>query len=165
MKTRFSLRVVLAAMMALMLAGSASAGEPVGLKAAQRVLNGEAKMILLLAHPTCKLTKSGIDEVKTFTDGSYQVVATHDYVDGDREPGYRTLRFNFDKNGKLTGIADGPGTGFIPPFFASGLILEVIKGQVRNDPKMSRDPLGMQLLQVTDGRQALVLMLQFKLKQ
>jgi hypothetical protein len=160
-------QLVQPALLAIMLgaAGLASAGELVGIKAAQRILKGEAKMILLLAHPTCKLTAAELEQAKTFRDGSFQLTATLDYLDADREEGYRTLRFHFDAKGKLASISDGPGTGFVPPFFASGLILEVIKGQVRRDPKMSQDPLGLQLLEVRDARQALVLLLQFKQKQ
>ncbi len=146
------------------LASSSTAGEPVGVKAAQRLLKGEGKLVLFLAHPTCNLTRSDIDGVKVFTNGSYQVTATYDYLDSDREQGYRTFRFTFDNQGKLIGIADGPGTGFVPPFLASGLVLELIKTQVRNDPKMRQDPLGMQILEVRDGRQALLLLLQYKQK-
>lgn len=165
MKTRLVLAAAALAAIMAWASASARADEPIGIKAAQRLLKGEAKMILLLAHPTCTLTRSDIDDVRTFDNGSYQVVSTFDYRDSDREEGYRTLRFNFDSKGKLYSITDGPGTGFVPPFFASGLILEVIKAQVRNDPKMAQDPLGMQLLSVNDGRQALVLLLQFKQKQ
>lgn len=165
MKTRIFWTTTFLTALTLALVNAAGAQEPVGVKAAQRLILGEAKTILLLAHPTCKLSRSDLDGVKTFTNGTFQVTANFDYYDSDNAEGYRTLRFNFDDKGKLYSINDGPGTGFIPPFFASGLVLEVIKGQVRRDPKMSQDPIGMKLLDVRDARQALVLLLQFKQNQ
>ncbi len=90
--------------------------EPVGIKAAHRVIKAQGKVVLGFAYPTAKrLTGVEYDEGSKFGDGSYQLTYTLNYVDSDGDSAYATLKFNFAKDGKLASIKDKAHSSFFPP--------------------------------------------------
>lgn len=130
----------------------ARADEPlVGLKAAHRVIKSEAKVVLGFAYPTNKRLSSveyDEDASEKFYDGSYQLTYTLNYVDSDGDDAYVSLKFDFDKRGKLTSITDGGHSSFFAPFFGAGLTLELVKAAIKNDEQLADDPVGKELLKV-----------------
>lgn len=79
---------------------------------AARVVQQEAKTIVAWAYPT--VTFRGFDGCAW--NGADELDCRFTYKDmlGDRES--RVLRFGLDEDGMISGIADGDGEGFIPPF-------------------------------------------------
>ncbi len=111
---------------ALVTACPCHADEPVGLRANHRLIVGEARGILGLAHPTVRYTSIENDGRDDYRDGSYRLSYVFNFRDGN-DDGYRVIRFSFDKAGKLTEIAPGNGSTLVPAFFGGDLVLEAIK--------------------------------------
>jgi hypothetical protein len=131
--------------------------ELVGLKAAHRVIKSEAKAVLGFAYPTAKRVSSvEYDDGVRFEGGGYRLIYAINYVDSDGDDAYVSLKFDFDKRGKLTSISDKAHSSFFPPFLTAGLFLELMKTAIKNDPKLREDPAWQQLLRVNKAEEFLV---------
>ncbi len=161
LKTPASLSLAGLLALAHLAAAPARADDPVGLRSNHRLITGEARGILGLAHPTVRYTGVENDRRTDYRDGSYQLAYSFTFRDG-AEDGYRVIRFNFDNAGKLTGLTPGASSTLFPAFFGSDLILEVLKTALRDDPKTRDDPLVKELLKVRNAQDFLLKYLQWR---
>ena len=93
-------------------------------------------------------------------DGSYRLSYVFNFSDGG-EAGYRVIHFDFDREGKLTGLTPGSGSSFIPAFLGSDLVLEVVKAGLK-DSKNADDPVVKELLKVRGSKEFLLRYLQWR---
>jgi hypothetical protein len=136
------------------------ADDPVRLKSNHRLIVSEARGILSLAHPTVRYTGIENDGRDDYRDGSYRLSYILNFNDGG-DAGYRVIRFSFDKAGKLVSLAPGNGSSFVPAFLGSDLVLEILKGGLK-DPKYANDPVVKELLKVRSAQDFLLKYLQWR---
>ena len=137
-----------------------AADDPVGLRSNHRLIVAEARGILGLAHPTVRYTGIENDGRDDYRDGSYRLSYVFNFNDGG-DAGYRVIRFNFDRAGKLTSLTPGNGSTFVPAFLGSDLFIEVIKAGLK-DAKNANDPVVQELMKIRGGKEFLLKYLQWR---
>ncbi len=143
--------------------GHASAADPPGSKTAARMVTTNGKMILGFAYPTAKkLDKIELDDTDQSRDGSFTLTYTVDYTDKDGDAAYVTLKFTFDKSGKMLGVKETSRSSFWPAFGTAKLVLEATKEIIRNDEKARNSPDGKKLLAIDEPTEFLAELLNLK---
>jgi len=144
-------------------AGRAAAEDQPEVKDAARMIQTNAKVIQAFAYPTTKKL-TGTEYVKgvPYKDGSFALTYNFDYTDSDNDPAYVTLKFTFDKTGKMRSIEEVDRSSFWPAFGTAKLALEVLKESIRNDEQARNSPEGKRLLAIDDPTEFLVELLNIK---
>src|SRR5262245_30298630 len=125
---------VFAALSFFVLGGRARAADP---KDGIAVIESEQKLILGFAYPTAKKVDSlKATDKTTNLDGAFSVTVRFNYIDKDGDDAYVSLKFKFDKNGKMTDVTETSRSSFWAAFFTADLVIEAVKAAIRNDDKL-----------------------------
>lgn len=129
-------------------------------KGAMRAIEANAKTVAWIAYPTTTYTGVEYDGGSRNQDGSFTLTYTfHGESDGTR--GYFTQKFQFHRDGNLTGIKDGARSWFFAPFtefeLVRGFLKEAFEKDLENNSPMKK------LLQNGNGRAVVVGILNTKL--
>jgi hypothetical protein len=145
---------VLAPGVLLLLAGIVTAGgekvEPV--ERAHRLISEQQKVIAFFMHPTATLKSVARDTCKEFDSGDFCLDYTFRFTSVFGNEFESKIRFYCFGNGALDYCAGGQTTGFVRPFTASNVVVDWLKGQIRDDPALRDNRQVQRLLDTGNAR-------------
>jgi len=142
--------------------GTATAGEEVAVQKARVKVEAKAKVALMFAYPTAKqLTDTSYEKGTLNRDGSVTLTYTLMFLDSDGDRAFVGLRYEFDKDGKCTGIRETDRSSVWPAFGTAKLTLELVKEAIKSDPKSRDNADAQKLLKITEPTQFLTELINF----
>lgn len=152
-------RSVLLAIAAIAFTASFASNASAQTSRACTTIEQNATTILFFAHPT--VTYKGLDYLGAcrMADGSSGVSYRFRWESAFGNAGSSTLHFGHSNAGRIESIQSGGTTGWVAPFFASGIAVEAAKGWLLKNEQLANNPLFRTAIERADAKSILVLLL------
>lgn len=117
------------------LAWAQAPGEAEARRRVRMTVERNEAIVLFFMHPSVSLKRVDYGEVRRVA-GGYSLTCTFHWANVSDEAGYSELAFECTDEGSIDFVRVGESDAFIPPFFASNIVIQLLKDEINKDPTL-----------------------------